>query len=87
VALWTTERVAEELAMSPEWVRDNAADLGGIRMGRTSRAQLRFDPEDIAAYKRRQRLAGTPDASKKSQRPRRRTIPAGVELFQPSSSL
>lgn len=86
MALWTTERVAEELAMSEDWVRDNAAELGGIRMGRSSRSQLRFEPDDIAAYKRRQRLEREVAASEKPQRAGRCPVPAGVELFQPSAA-
>jgi hypothetical protein len=72
--------------MSEEWVRENAADLGGIRMGRTSRSQIRFEPEGVAAYKQRQRLAQASQAPKKPQRPRRRLIPAGVELWEPQDS-
>jgi hypothetical protein len=86
MALWTTEIVAAELAMSEEWVRDNAADLGGIRMGRSSRAQLRFEPEDIVAYKQRQKLERATAAPEKPHRAGRRPVPAGVEMFQPRSS-
>lgn len=67
--------------MSEEWVRDNAPELGGIRMGRSSRAQLRFEPDDVAAYKRRQRLEAEAAAPEKPQRPGRRPAPAGVDLL------
>jgi hypothetical protein len=81
MALWTTERVAEELTMSEDWVRENAAELGGIRMGRSSRSQLRFEPEDIAAYKQRQRLRRLEAVTEKPQRAGRRAVPAGVDLL------
>jgi len=80
--LLTTREVAQLLAMSEEWVRENAAELGGIRMGRTARSQLRFDPEGIAAYKERQRL-GAPMEPKSRRRPGPRPAPRGVELFEP----
>jgi hypothetical protein len=67
--------------MSEDWVRDNAADLGGIRMGRTSRAQLRFDPADVEAYKERQRLERIVAAPEKAHRAGRRAAPAGVDLL------
>lgn len=81
MALWTTAEVATELAMSEDWVRENAADLGGIRMGRSSRAQLRFDPDLVAAYMQRQRLVTVTAAPKKPQRPGRRAAPVGVDLL------
>jgi hypothetical protein len=81
--LLTTREVAAELAMSEDWVRDNAAELGGIRMGRSSRSQLRFEPEEIAAYKQRQRLERIAAEPQKPQRAGRRAAPAGVELFRP----
>ena len=81
MALLTTAEVAVELAMSEDWVRENAAELGGIRMGRSPRAQLRFEPDLIAAYKRRQSLETQGSWEKKPQRPGRRAAPAGVELL------
>jgi hypothetical protein len=81
MALLTTAEVAAELAMSEDWVRENAVELGGIRMGRSCRAQLRFEPDRIAAYKRRQSLEALVSQAKKPQRPGRRAAPTGVELL------
>lgn len=81
MALWSTKEVAEEFGRSEDWVREHAAELGGIRLGRTSRSPLGFEPEDIAAYKRRQRLELAAAAPEKSQRAGRRPVPAGVELL------
>lgn len=55
--LWTTAQVAEEIGFSEDWVRDHAAELGGIRMGHPTRGQLRFEPPSIEAYKQRRQLA------------------------------
>jgi hypothetical protein len=34
---------ARRLSMSPDWVRQHAAELGGARMGDGERGELRFD--------------------------------------------
>lgn len=82
-ALLTTREVAELLKVGEEWVREHAAELGGIRMGRTNRAPLRFEPEIIEAWKRRQTLETPDPPAPPRQRPGRRPTPAGVELFRP----
>jgi hypothetical protein len=79
VGLMTTGEVAAEIAMSEDWVRDHAAELGAIRAGRTNRAPLRFDPEWIAEWKRAHRVGAPP-----ADRRRRRRVyrpPAGLELL------
>lgn len=81
MSLWSTEKVATELAMSEEWVRANAPELGGIRMGRSARSPLRFDPKGIEDYKHRQRLEAISAIARKPQRPGPRRVPQGVTLF------
>jgi hypothetical protein len=80
MALMTTPEVAAEIRMSEDWVREHAAELGGIRAGRTVRAQLRFEPEGIEAWKSAHRLV--PSAPESRRRPRRaRRAPGDVELL------
>ena len=78
VTLLTTAAVATELAMSEEWVRDHAGELGGIRAGATCRAPLRFEPEAIEDWKERRRVPvpAVPEVER-----RRPHVPAGVELL------
>jgi hypothetical protein len=45
----TVEDVAKRYRVSRDWVYDNAARLGAIKLGPTARARLRFDPERIDA--------------------------------------
>ena len=78
--LMTTAEVAAEIAMSEEWVRDHAGELGAIRAGRGGRAPLRFEPESLEAWKRAHRLA-PPQATDRPRRRGRRRAPAGVELL------
>lgn len=47
--LLTAREVAERYGVTPEWVRENAARLGVIRLGAGPRPRLRFDPEMVAA--------------------------------------
>lgn len=81
--LWTTAKVAEEIGFSEDWVRDHAAELGGIRMGHPTRGQLRFEPPRIEAYKQDRRLSPQRISRPKSERATRRRgrIPRGVELL------
>lgn len=79
MALWTTADVAAELAVSEDWVRDHAGDLGAIRIGDPRRGPLRFEPDEIAAYKQSRRVACPPAARPEPED--RRKIPAGVELL------
>lgn len=65
--------------MSEEWVRDHAGELGGIRMGHPVRGQLRFESEQIEAYKTSRRIARalvTPPGRRRKLR-----APADVELL------
>lgn len=77
--LLTTAEVASSLRRSQDWVREHAAELGGIRLG-GPRSPLGFEPSDIAAYKERQRLCAPAPPERKPQRAGRRRAPAGVEL-------
>jgi hypothetical protein len=47
--LLTAAQVASRYGVKRSWVYDNAARLGAIRLGRGSRARLRFDPDRVAA--------------------------------------
>jgi hypothetical protein len=78
--LLTTREVAKLIAMSEDWVREHAVDLGGIRAGASPRAPLRFELDDIEAWKERQRLA-KPALAKARRRPGPRRAPAGVTLL------
>ena len=80
MALLTTRQAAELLSMSEDWVREHAAELGGIRTSDGPRAPLRFEPRRIEAWEERQRLP-KPKAAKQRRRPGPRPAPAGVELF------
>lgn len=80
MSLWTTARVAEEVGFSEDWVRQHAAELGGIRTGISKHSRLRFEPEDIAAWKKRRRLS-SPIATQTPQRRGRAVAPAGVALL------
>lgn len=77
----TTAEVAAEIRMSEDWVRAHAAELGGIRAGRTCRAKLLFERDNIAAWKEAHRLV------RPVKKPRRRrhvsvsTAPADVDLL------
>lgn len=77
--LMTTAEVAEEIAMSQDWVRDHAGELGAIRAGRGGRAPLRFEPEALEAWKRANRIR-QPDVGARRRRRSRRS-PSGVELL------
>jgi hypothetical protein len=48
---------ADMLSVSPEWVRDHAADLGAVRLRDGARSPLRFDPEQLRAYVTARRIA------------------------------
>jgi hypothetical protein len=79
-ALLTTHDVAALLQMSEEWVREHATELGGIRMGDSPRAPLRFDMAGVEAWKLLHRLA-EPAPPPARHRPGPRRAPAGVELL------
>ena len=77
--LFTTAEVAEQLAMSEEWVRDHAGELGAIRAG-GPRAPLRFEQEAINEWKAAHRVAAPEVRITRQARPHPAT-PPGVELL------
>jgi hypothetical protein len=55
--------IARRFALSAEWVRDHADELGAIRLGEGKRPRLRFDPAEVlCALRRRSRRVGSPVA-------------------------
>jgi hypothetical protein len=78
--LWTTARVAEEVGFSEEWVREHAAELGGIRSGASTRSQLRFNPRKIREWEERSQLPA-PAPPRIPQRPGPRPGLAGAKLL------
>lgn len=85
--LLTTEQTAKSLAVSEDFVREHAAELGAIRIGHGSRAPLRFEPTRIEDWKERQRLdAPAPTRTRKPHRPGLRAAPPGIELLPLPSS-
>ena len=56
--LLSTEAVAEMLAVSEEWVRGHAVELGAIRVGDGPKGALRYDPSRVRAALEGRRLNG-----------------------------
>lgn len=82
MSLLTTAQVATQLAMSQEWVRDHAGELGGIRAGSGPRAPLRFHPDSINAWVDAHRIASAPVAPPAPRRKKTQAqLPAGVSLL------
>lgn len=73
--------VAERFGVSADWVRENAARLGAIRLGDGPRPRLRFDPGKVAeALTARPESVGSPAAEGRSRtgvapRPKRLAAP------------
>jgi hypothetical protein len=67
------------LAVSEDWVRDHAAELGAIRVGDSSRGPLRFDSKKVAAAIDRRR-DGRPQPARRPRRPGPRPS-GGVKLL------
>jgi hypothetical protein len=47
VRLYDTRAVARMLAVSEDWVREHAAELGAMRVGDSPRGPLRFDSAKV----------------------------------------
>jgi hypothetical protein len=78
--LLNVPEVAEYVSMSIDWVREHAAELGGVRLGAGSRGELRFEGAKVAAYVEKRRLAAEEQKSAR-RRPGPKPQPAGeVEL-------
>jgi hypothetical protein len=78
--------VGEAIGMTPAWVREHAAELGGRRLGDGPRPRWRFDLEQArtagAALSLGQRSLAPDPAPQAASRRRRRVAPgAGVELL------
>jgi len=58
--LWTTAEVADEVGFSEEWVREHAAELGGIRTGTSKHSQLPFNPKRIREWEERSQSGSIP---------------------------
>lgn len=79
--LLTTRDVARDLAVSDEWVREHAAELGAIRVGDGPRGPLRFERRRIDEAMERRRLQDVV-ATRSSRRPGPpRRVEGGVELL------
>jgi hypothetical protein len=81
--LLTAAEVAERLAVSEAWVRENADRLGAVRLAGGARPRLRFDPAKAAeALDLRCEGKGSADGSNGSSSPgsarRRRSGPAVI---------
>lgn len=71
--LIATPVVARMLAVSEEWVRDHASELGAIRVGDGPKGALRFDPRRVRAALERRRVERPREASSGWPGPRRRS--------------
>jgi hypothetical protein len=79
VHLYDTRAVARMLAVSEDWVRDHAAELGAIRVEDSPRGPLRFDSDKVAAAIDLRRV-GRPEPARRPRRPGPRRS-GGVKLL------
>lgn len=78
--LLNVPEVAEYVDMSTDWVRDHAAQLGGVRLGDGTRGELRFEADKVRAFVERRRLAAADELTVR-RRPGPKPQPPGeVEL-------
>jgi hypothetical protein len=86
-ALWTTRRVAEHYGVAVGFIYQHADELGCIRLGGSSRARLRFDP-DVVRVRWPLVSSRLPDLAPTHRRPtsparsRRRPPDASSELLE-----
>jgi hypothetical protein len=73
VRLVDTRTVARMLAVSEEWVREHAAELGAIRVGDGPKGALRFDAARVRAALERRRL-GRPRERQRHRPGQRRSL-------------
>lgn len=68
-----TAEAATIVGMSPEWVREHGAELGGVKMGDGPKARWRFDAAGLASSGSRPELVDPPVADRRVPRraPRR----------------
>jgi hypothetical protein len=67
-----TQIVARLLAVSEEWVREHAAELGAVRVDDGPNGALRFDLARVRAALERRRLERPTDGPRRRSRQRRR---------------
>jgi hypothetical protein len=70
--LLDTKAVAGMLAVSEEWVREHAAELGAVRVGDGPKGALRFDAARVRAALEHRRLERSKDRDRSKYRDRRR---------------
>jgi hypothetical protein len=70
--LLDTKTVASMLAISEEWVREHAAELGAVRVGDGPKGALRFDAARVRAALEHRRLERSKDRDRSQDRDRRR---------------
>ena len=76
-----TQTVARSLAVSEEWVREHAAELGAVRVGDGPKGALRFDVARVRAALEHRRLERPKDRPRRRPRQRRQSpglAPAAV---------
>jgi hypothetical protein len=71
-----TKTVARILAVSAEWVREHAAELGAVRVGDGPKGALRFDLARVRAALERRRLERPKDRPWRHPGKRRRSLGA-----------
>ena len=79
--LLDTKTVARMLAVSEEWVRAHAAELGAVRVGNGPKGALRFDAARVRAALERRRLDRPKERQRGRPGQRRRSlglVPAAV---------
>src|SRR3954464_13700641 len=76
VRLVDTRTVARMLAVSEEWVREHAAELGAIRVGDGPKGARRFAPARVRAAFERRRL-GRPKERQRLRPGQRRSLGLG----------
>jgi hypothetical protein len=79
--LLDTKTVARMLAVSEEWVREHAAELGAVRVGDGPKGALRFDAVRVRAALERRRLDRPKERQRRRPGQRRRSlglVPAAV---------
>jgi hypothetical protein len=80
--LLTVPEVAEMVTMGTDWVRDHAAQLGGVRLGDGTRGELRFEAEKVRAFVEKRRLA-VEEKERTGRRPGPKPQPPGeIELIE-----
>lgn len=78
----TAAELAELYGVTPSWVYANKNRLGAVKLGDGPRARLRFDLERVDEVFRPQTVSRPgPLQRKRRGRPRKTTLPPGVELL------